>query len=362
MMPGMSGFEVLDKLRTDFRTRHLPVIIVTARELSSADRTRLQGWVATVVEKSRLAAGDLLKEIGRILERFSKVAPPVAASPAAPGRRLLLVEDSEPAIVQIRMILEAAGYRVDVARGGQEALDLLGDPPPDGFILDLMMPQIDGFAVLERLRGTPATAHTPVLILTAQDLTPEDLSRLSANNIQQLIQKGDVDRRELLRQVERLLRRTAPAPVPSEIPNLQSPIPAAPPTPRRRPPAGQLPAILAIEDHPDNQATLRAILKDRCVLREASDGETGLQAAFAQRPDLILLDLSLPKLDGWAVVKQLRAAPSTREVPIIALTAHAMPGDREKVLAGGCDDYLAKPIDVDRLLAALERWLGGGKE
>ena len=358
MMPGMSGFEVLDKLRTDFRTRHLPVIIVTARELSEEDRSRLRGRVATVVEKSRLAAGDLLKEISRILERFSKVAPHTATATAAPGRRLLLVEDSELAILQVRMILEAAGYRVDVARGGQEAFELMGDPPPDGILLDLLMPQMDGFAVLERLRSNPATAQTPVLILTAKDLTTEDLNRLSANNAQQLIQKGDLDRRELLRQVERLLRQRAKAPAPSEISNLKSQLPAV----RSRPPAGQLPAILAIEDNPDNQATLRAILKDRCVLREATDGEAGLQAAFAQRPDLILLDLSLPKLDGWAVVQQLRAAPATKDIPVIVLTAHAMPGDRERVLAADCDDYLAKPIDVDHLLAALERWLGRGKE
>jgi CheY-like chemotaxis protein/two-component sensor histidine kinase len=207
MMPEMSGFDVLDTLLNDYRTRSLPVIVVTAKDLSEEDRNHLRGRVATIVEKSRLSAGDLLKEVGRILERFAKLAPIAAAPSVAPAKRILLVEDSEPAILQIRLVLEAAGYRVDVARGGQEAFDLMGDPPPDGIILDLMMPHIDGFAVLERLRSKPTTALTPVLILTAKDLTQEDLSRLSANNVRQLIQKGDVDRRELLRQVERLLSR-----------------------------------------------------------------------------------------------------------------------------------------------------------
>lgn len=355
MMPGMSGFEVLDALRSSARTRSLPVVIVTAAELSPAENQRLRGRVASVVEKSRLAAGDLLAEIGRILAQLGRTpALPDAPRSSLPAvSRLLLVEDSEPAIVQIKLVLETAGYTVDVARGGQEALELMQQRPPDGIILDLMMPQIDGFAVLEQLRGTPATAHTPVLILTAKDLTPQDLSRLSANHVQQLIQKGDVDRMGLLREVERLLRRPAPARVPAAASD-------RPAGARKRVPAGRLPTILALEDNADNRATLRAILNGRCQLREAVDGEAGLKAALQQPPDLILLDLSLPKLDGFSVIRQLRAAPATRDVPVIALTAHAMPGDREQALAAGCDDYLPKPIDVERLLAAVSRWTGGG--
>ncbi len=354
-MPGMSGFDVLDALRNDPRTRVLPVIIVTARDLSGEERARLRGRVAAVVEKSRLPSGDLLVEIARILERIGK-APARAATPAAQGRRLLVVEDSEPAIIQIRMTLETAGYRVEVARNGQEALDLMRDPPPDGIILDLMMPQIDGFEVLERLRGTPGTAHLPVLILTAKDLSSEDRQRLSSNHVRQLIQKGDVDRPELLRQVERLLDRAPEDRVPTPVATALEPAPA-----RKRPPAGSLPAILAIEDNADNLATLRAVLKGRCVLREAGDGEEGLRLAFRDCPDLILLDLSLPKLDGLAVVRRLRLAPATRSLPVIALTAHVMPGDREKALEAGCDDYLPKPIDVDRLLAAMARWIGSAE-
>jgi CheY-like chemotaxis protein len=128
-------------------------------------------------------------------------------------------------------------------------------------------------------------------------------------------------------------------------------------TTRARPPAGRLPVILTVEDNLDNQTTLRAVLKGRCVLQQASDGEEGLRAAVKHRPDLILLDLSLPKLDGLAVVQRLRAAPETCGIPVIALTAHAMRGDSEKALAAGCDDYVPKPIDVDRLLAAINRWL-----
>ncbi len=119
--------------------------------------------------------------------------------------RILLIEDNEAATIQIRSILEASGYAVDVARGGQEAFDFVAHTIPDGIVLDLMMPEIDGFAVLEKIRGRSATAKIPVLILTAKDLTLDDFKKLSANNVQQLVQKGDVDQESLLMQVRVML-------------------------------------------------------------------------------------------------------------------------------------------------------------
>lgn len=118
---------------------------------------------------------------------------------------LLFVEDSEPAILQIRAVLERAGYHLTIARNGKEALEYVSDHIPDGIILDLMMPEIDGFEVLERIRSRPEIAHIPILILTAKDLTQQDLKRLSSNHVQQLIQKGDVNPEELLRKIQLML-------------------------------------------------------------------------------------------------------------------------------------------------------------
>jgi len=103
------------------------------------------------------------------------------------------------------MILEQEGYPVDMAPGGKEAQEFVQHTVPDGIILDLMMPDVDGFDVLEKLRGTKETAEIPVLVLTAKDLTPDDFKRLSANNIQQLVQKGDVVREGLLLKVKTML-------------------------------------------------------------------------------------------------------------------------------------------------------------
>ncbi len=130
----------------------------------------------------------------------------VAMGESALHPRVLLVEDNDAAIIQVRSVLESAGYAVDVARDGREALVFVAQTIPDGIVLDLMMPQVDGFAVLENIRSTPATANIPVLVLTAKDLTPDDLKRLTANNIQQLVHKGDVDRESLLNKVSAMVR------------------------------------------------------------------------------------------------------------------------------------------------------------
>jgi two-component system, cell cycle response regulator DivK len=116
-----------------------------------------------------------------------------------------------------------------------------------------------------------------------------------------------------------------------------------------------MPKILYIEDNDDNIFVLSRRLKragfDVIVAR---DGQAGIAAARQEMPDLILMDLSLPVLDGWTAASRLKAAEETRAIPIVALSAHAMPGDREHALEAGCDDYAVKPIDFDALLAIIE--------
>ncbi len=290
-------------------------------------------------------------------------------------RRILLVEDSEPAIIQIRLILEQEGYHVEIARDGLEGMALMAAARPDGIILDLMMPGVDGFQTLERLRGTPSTAHTPVLILTAKDLTREDLGRLSANHVQQLVRKGDVDRQELLAKIARMLGKdgprasvpgdAAPGAKPVSAPNPEPRPPATLPSPypstRKKPLPGARPVILAIEDNPDNMTTLGAILAGDYDFLQARDGETGLAIVAESRPDLVILDISLPGLSGIEVLRRLRADQAAFELPIIALSALAMKEDRQRALDAGCDEYLTKPIEVAELKESVARLIGGRK-
>jgi CheY-like chemotaxis protein len=119
--------------------------------------------------------------------------------------------------------------------------------------------------------------------------------------------------------------------------------------------------ILYVEDNEDNVYMLkRRLERAGFEVVVAPDGEQGLAAAHDQRPDLILMDLSLPVLDGWEATRRLKASEGTRAIPVIALSAHAMPGDREKALAAGCDDYDAKPVKLPGLLAKIRALLPEG--
>lgn len=118
--------------------------------------------------------------------------------------------------------------------------------------------------------------------------------------------------------------------------------------------------ILVIEDNMDNMTLIADVLVSlNYKVIQASDGEQGVQKATAEKPDLILMDLSLPRLDGWKATRQIKSNSDLCHIPIIALTAHAMIGDRERALEAGCDDYLSKPINLRELASKLETYLKG---
>jgi CheY-like chemotaxis protein len=120
--------------------------------------------------------------------------------------------------------------------------------------------------------------------------------------------------------------------------------------------------ILLIEDNELNRDMLsRRLQKRGYEVVTAVDGETGVATAQVEAPALILMDVSLPGIDGWEATRRLKAAPETRHIPIVALTAYAMPNDRDKALAVGCDDFDTKPIELDRLVATIRRILAAGK-
>ncbi|HSA82968.1 MAG TPA: response regulator [Geminicoccaceae bacterium] len=118
--------------------------------------------------------------------------------------------------------------------------------------------------------------------------------------------------------------------------------------------------ILIVEDVEYNRDLLVQLLEEDYEIVTAADGGAGIEAAARHRPDVILMDLSLPGIDGWEATRRLKTLPETAAIPVIALTAHAMQGDEERARACGCDDYLTKPIDEDQLFAKLARLLGPG--
>lgn len=312
----------------------------------------------SIVVKSRLHAGStFIISLPQYLKTSSvqEYTPPrklLATSLANKGKAtingvgkcILLVEDSEPAMIQMKDILLEAGYHITTAHNGTEALQSIAQVMPDAIILDLMMPEMDGFQLITAIRSHEQSITIPILILTAKHITKEEHDFFYENQIFQLIRKGAIGKKELLEATGNMVWKQG------NEQTIQLPKPIRPPIQGR-------PLILIVEDNMDNLITLHALLKDDYDIIEAMDGQQGVEQAKLHQPTLILLDISLPIMDGFQVLKELKNHQTLRHIPIIALTARAMVGDREAILTFGFDDYVSKPIDGKLLEKSIRRAL-----
>lgn len=345
IMPGMTGFEVLNKIRANDKTKNIPVIIVSAKDLSSKEKKSLQGKVRKVITKSEATQDELLAEINRVIQLLDKEKNMVASNADDSRKSILIVEDNIETIVQVKAVLEAEDYCVNIAAGGKEALEFLKNQTPDGIILDLMMPKVDGFQVMDTIRKSLKSKNIPIVVLTAKDLKPEDLALIKKNNIVEVIQKGDINVEGLLAIIKQMLTPKETRGLDFEEAELIK--------------HNQKMHIHIIEDHLDNMITIKAILGDRYHITEASDGATGAEMIKSLKPDLVLLDMSLPIKSGEEVLLEVRAQNDTKDIPIIAVTAMAMKGDKERFLELGCNGYVSKPIDGAQLLSEIQKCLIG---
>ncbi|MBF0108859.1 MAG: response regulator [Magnetococcales bacterium] len=271
----------------------------------------------------------------------NQISPP---PPPQQPPRTLVVDDNEIARLQIRSVLEETGHEVIETSGGMEALKAVEEGRvPDLVILDLMMPGMDGFQVVHHLRTQKRTAELPILILTAKELNPEERKLLRHHRVTELIQKGRLNRDQLRLCIGNLL--TVPAA-------------EAPPVPAASPPRPTDPPILIVEDKPDNLLALTALLDDlghRYIT--AGNGREAIDKTRTHKPGLVLMDMQLPVMNGFDATRSIKADPMLRNIPVIAVTASAMKGDQERMLAAGCDDYISKPIDMRRLATLMNKWL-----
>ncbi len=337
LMPDVDGFSVLEQLRENPKTLDLPVIILTSKDLTKEDLQRLTSAVKTI-SKDKLNKEAFLHQIeGALAGQQERSTTELPLS-----NHILVVEDNEIASEQIVAALQENGFEVAVAKDGVEGLAHVKRSIPAGIILDLMMPRVDGFQVLEQIRSRPETARIPVLILTAKEISASERAHLTNNNIQQLIQKGTADRDQLVASVKRLVGASRT--------QLKKP---APKTVRSG--AG---TILMVEDNADNRLTITAIIEEEgCEIIIAENGEQGVQMAGEKMPDLILMDIQLPVMSGIDAIKIIKKNPATRAIPIIAVTARAMKGDRKNILAEGADDYISKPINPAELQEKVRKWM-----
>jgi PAS domain S-box-containing protein len=360
MMPEIDGFQVLDYIRSNKETHDLPVVIVTAKDLSAKEKFILSGKVSSILQKSGKRTNDVFDEIKRIINELEKQNA-VALKPVKKDKStVLIIDDDEIAIFQVKGILEKEGFQVDIAQGGKKAIEYFKTKIPDGIILDLMMPEVEGFQIVEVLKNNINLAVIPVIILSAKELTENDLTRLSSANVQHYMQKGAINAQDIIDKVK-LMINTVRVPVyeiPAkiEVPEVKIVVPEK--TIKGKEKKGKY-DILIVEDNPDNMITIKAILGNRYNIAEAFDGLIGLRLAVSSNPDIILLDMALPKMSGMEVFKNIRKDEKAKSIPVIAVTAKAMKHDKEEIASAGFDGYISKPIDAQTLIETIGTFLKG---
>ena len=260
------------------------------------------------------------------------------------------MEDNPAEQFSIRELLGYEDIDVIVAATGSEALELVGKESFDCVVLDLRLPDMSGFDILEHFREDPKVKDLPVVVFTGKELTPEEDARLHTL-ARSVVVKGVESPERLLDETALFLHRVV-ADLPPEKQRMLEKL-------HRSDDALVGKKVLVVDDDMRNIFALSSVLERRgMVVLTAGTGREAI-STLESMPDMaiVLMDIMMPEMDGYATMQVIRQNPSLRRLPIVALTAKAMKGDREKCLEAGASEYLAKPVNTDQLLSALRMWL-----
>ena len=333
-LPGMSGWEVLDVLKHTPDTRHIPVHIMSvADEDLDAYKRGAMGFLTKPTRQK-----DLEGAFQRIEEFISRKI-----------KTLLLVEDDAALRKSVRKLLGGSDVAITEAGLGGAALEQLAAQHFDCMILDLNLPDMSGFELLNRLDADEGLPKCPVIVYTGKALSEEE-NRELLKYADSVIVKGVKSPERLLDETALFLHRVI-ANMPEEkqrtIKRMMGGEAAL---------AGK--EVMIVDDDARNAFALSKLLADRGIkVHIAVNGQKALEMLDKTAVDLVLMDIMLPGMDGYEITRRIRAQERFRHLPILALTAKAMKGDREKCIAAGASDYLAKPVDAERLFSMLRVWL-----
>ena len=338
-LPDQSGLTVLDRLKRDDATRHIPIHVV-----SGADHSQ--------TALSLGAVGYLLKPVER--EKLSEVLQNLESQLTRSMRRVLIVEDDAVQRDAVGRLLASGDVETVGVGTAAECLEKLKSETFDCMVLDLSLPDASGFSLLETL-SQGDHAFPPVIVYTGHDLSADDEQRLRRYS-HSIIIKGAKSPERLLDEVSLFLHQVV-ADLP---PEQQKMIRKA----RNRDSVLEGRRILVVEDDVRNVYSLTSVLEPRgAAVQIARNGQEALdalaQAADGGAPaiDLVLMDVMMPVMDGLEATRRIRGDGRWGELPIVMLTAKAMPDDQERCLEAGASDYMAKPIDVDKLLSLVRVWM-----
>ncbi|MCC7048855.1 MAG: response regulator, partial [Alphaproteobacteria bacterium] len=334
-LPDMLGWSVLSQLKQDPNTRHIPVQMLTM------DEDRQHGLSRGAFAFMRKPA--TAEELQAALERIRHFVSPRR-------RRLLVVEDDAAEQTSIKALLGHDDVDIVTAQSGAEAIATLHQTPCDCVVLDLRLPDMSGFEVLEQIRDSAALRELPVIVFTGRELSPEEDARLHTM-ARSVVVKGVESPERLLDETTLFLHRpivNLPAEKQRMLERLHS---------SDEDLVGQ--TVLLVDDDARNIFALSSVLERRGMrVLTATTGNEAI-SLIESTPELaiVLMDIMMPEMDGYQTMQVIRQRPKFRRIPIIALTAKAMKGDREKCLEAGASDYLAKPVNTEQLLSALRMWL-----
>jgi HAMP domain-containing protein/CheY-like chemotaxis protein/signal transduction histidine kinase len=334
-LPDMLGWTVLSQLKRDPATRHIPVQIVTLDE----DRHHgLARGAFSFVQKPTSTEG--------LENAFARIKDYAGAR----RKRLLLVEDDEAERKGVAELLSHEDIEICAAETGAEALAQLRRGQVDCVVLDLKLPDMSGFEVLETIRDDAALRDVPVVVFTGRELSADEDAMLHTM-ARSVVVKGVESPERLLDETALFLHRVV-ADLPPAKQRMLERLHSSDEDLMHR-------TVLLVDDDARNIFALSSVLERRGMeVLTATTGSEAL-AVLNARTDvaIVLMDIMMPGMDGYETIQAIRAKPDSRRLPILALTAKAMKGDREKCLEAGASDYLAKPVNVEQLLSALRMWL-----
>ena len=339
-LPDRSGLEILNELKRNPATRHIPVHVVSVADFSQE-------------ALSLGAVGYALKPVKR--EQLMTAFERLEAKLQQNVRRVLVVEDDQRQRDSIRQLLSSEGVEISDVATATEALERLKQTTFDCLVLDLSLPDLSGYEMLQRMAETDEVSFPPVIVYTGRSLTRDEEQRLRRFS-RSIIIKDVRSPERLLDEVTLFLHQ-----VESKLPlERQRMLREA----RDRESAFEGRRILIVEDDVRNIFALSKVLEPRGAKVEiARNGREALEVlgrssvAAGTNVDLVLMDIMMPEMDGLTAMREIRKRPEWQKLPIIALTAKAMKDDQEKCLQAGANDYIAKPLDVDKLLSLVRVWM-----
>jgi len=334
-LPDMLGWNVLSQFKRTLETRHIPVQIL------SMDEDRQQGLARGAF--SYLNKPTTTEGLSAALSRINDYVKPRR-------KHLLIAEDNEAERFGVSELLAHPDIEIAVAATGRGALEELRSQRYDCMVLDLHLPDMSGFEVLEEIQRDESLADLPVVVFTGRELSAEEEARLHTM-ARSIVVKGAASPERLFDETALFLHQVA-ADLPAEKKRMLERLHSSDEMLAGR-------TALVVDDDTRNIFALSSALERRGMnVLTATTGREAI-ALLEASPEvaIVLMDIMMPEMDGYETIARIRGNPALRRLPIVALTAKAMKGDREKCLEAGASDYLAKPVNTEQLFSALRLWL-----